>query len=408
MAMSSSENGREEPSGRETSFDDGLPAPANRMELKKPRLLANPYAPWVMLAILAFAVRAAVAIVHPPAFDGDQQLYLDLARSLAQGTGYVTGGEPQTHVSPLVPLLGSFVVRWVPDERWGFMIALLLVASALPALAGFTVSLVLGRTAGILAGVAVLLAPHLVLRSGYLEPDMTTAVFYFWATSLLLRRQPVLAGFALGAAALCRPEAVFLIVPFALVLVMARTPALTLALSLTTYLAVASVFPVYLRGATGHWGLTGKAAWVYALGVHQYRTHDAPLPPADIAALLTDVGSPVDHVRREPKEAFSGYLARTKLLARHVARTVPMWLAPLVLLGAGTMARAGGRLRFAMFAFPLTLFAVLPVGVVFFRHTLTLAPFLLALAGAGVAAAINWLGGAWRERTDRMRPASLR
>ncbi len=340
---------------------------------------------WLGLFLLALGARAAVAWWRPPVVDGDQRLYRILAESMAAGTGYVNAGSPQVTVHPLLPTLHALAIRLGVEPGLAGTAITLLVGALLAVVAGRTISRMLGVEFGLAAGLAVAFQPHHVLRSSFLEPDLLTALLCFWTASLLFRGDHGLAGAVLGLCYLNRPE-MLLLAPVVLWIAWRRGASASGALRLVaSLLLVSSVFLLYIHAETGRWALSGKDHWQYMLGVHQWRSGNQPLSPAQIPELTREIGSPLHHVLTNPREFARGYAYRFTLLLRNLGRQLGYVLFPLLLVGLIHTYRSS-RDALALLALPLYLIPVLATVGTFFRHSLVAGPVLVALCGVGAVA----------------------
>jgi 4-amino-4-deoxy-L-arabinose transferase-like glycosyltransferase len=169
---------------------------------------------WTLGAIVLLSILARVAVMWPtrdrPMEDPDN--YLPLARSLAEGRGFEILGKPTAYRPPLYPLilapgvagLGAFKDWWVR----GLHLVLGAGTTALTALAARRWGLSDRRVA--VASLIVALDPVLVVQSRAVMTE-TFAAFLMAAALASVAdaretRGSILAGLALGLAALCRPS----------------------------------------------------------------------------------------------------------------------------------------------------------------------------------------------------------
>ncbi|HZN54644.1 MAG TPA: hypothetical protein VFB67_04920 [Candidatus Polarisedimenticolaceae bacterium] len=337
--------------------------------------------------LLALAVRTGIAIAHPPPLDLDQRNHLDLATSMARGEGYVAEGRAETHIQPLVPALLAVAIRAMPvDPEIASRIVALILSALLAPACGAAFAAALGPREGIAAAAAVALEPHLALRGAYLEPEATAALLAAWLSLALLRARAELSGSILGFLFLTRPEWIFVAPVGAIALVRRGVPARRLAGGAAILAGLVAVVPLYLHALGGEWGISGKTRWVYLNGVHQWRSGNRPLPQDEVPALAREIGSPLSHAAAHPSEFVQGYLYRSWLLARNLARALDVVLVPLAVAGLA-LALAARPAAAAALAVPLAVLPVLPIGATYFRHTLELTPVLLGFAASGALCA---------------------
>lgn len=337
------------------------------------------------LFLCALAIRGAVAIARPPLDDGDQRLYRQLATSMAEGRGYVLDGAPKTTVHPLLPTLHAALLRVAGDAGATGLVLTLLIGSLVPVVGARATGLLLGARAGVVAGALLALAPHHVLASARLEPDLLAAALGFWVVAATWRGDLVLAGIAVGLGYLTRPELILLAPAAAVVARLRGARLLEIARLLAAALAVSAVFLLFVHAAIGRWALSGKDHWQYYLGVHQWRTRDQPQDPATIPGLAREIRSPLHHLATRPGEFLLGYAYRSLLLARNVARQLGFVLVPFAIAGLVRAWRTS-REAFLCLLIPLAPLPVYPLVGTFFRHSLVPGSIFLALAGVGLAA----------------------
>lgn len=355
---------------------------------RQPRML------WAGLFLLALGVRLCAAALHPPRWDGDQQRYAALAESSARGLGWWSSGRPEVMVHPLFPVLHATVLRVLPrlDVRTAGALLALLVSSLLPLVAVRSVAVLWTPRAAWIAGLLLALQPHHVLRATALEPDLLDALLLCWAAVPLHRREWALAGSLLGLAYLDRPEAVVPAVAVCAGLYARGEGARAWVRFLLPFLALTSVFVVYVHAQTGRWALSGKDRWQYQQGVHQWRTRGAGLDPSSIPALEADVPSLYAHLREHPGEFLAGYGYRAGLVLRNVARQLG-WLLLLPAISGAKRLWVERRQALFLLALPLLAFPVLALVGTFFRHAIPPAVAALALAAVGLDAWVGRPGG---------------
>jgi hypothetical protein len=158
----------------------------------------------------------------------DQNIYLDIARNLVAGRGFVvsndmwvaTPGKPTSIVTPLYPLFIAASFRVFGDSLIPLRLLQVLLALVVVVPVYVLGCRIFGQRAGAIAGTLVALYPPLVM---YVRPIMSEALFFpllalLLAVSAALDRPApprallVLWGLLAGLAALVRTEAIFLAV----------------------------------------------------------------------------------------------------------------------------------------------------------------------------------------------------
>ena len=348
---------------------------------------------WAILFIVALGMRVAVAYGNPAHFLGDQRIYLTLAESMGDGAGYMWQGAPQVTVHPLLPVLHAAALPLFADGRTAGVAVSVLIGALLPLVGGLTVAMIVGFRPGYVAGALLAFQPDHLLRSVYIEPDLLAALLCFWLAALLWRGSHALAGAVLGLAYLNRPE-MFVLWPFVVAIAWWRGAAKSRIVLLTVvFLALAGIFVLYVHADTGRWALSGKDRWQYLLGVHQWRSGNQPLDPADVDRLTQEISSPLAHIHEHPGEFALGYLYRWGLVLRAFARQLGWVLIPFCIYGAIEAWRSS-RVGLALLMLPLYLLPVLAFVGTFRRHTFVGGAILVALSGIGLVAA--WR--AWERR----------
>jgi hypothetical protein len=339
---------------------------------------------WLAIFVAALALRAGVALVRPPADDGDQEVYRSLAVSLHHGEGYSLEGRPETTFQPLLPVLHATVLTVVPDARIAGLLLTLIIGALVPVAGGRLVEGGFGRDAGIAAAALLAIQPHHVIASARLEPDLLAALLAFWLASLASAGEAVAAGIVAGLACLNRPE-MLILTPVAAVMARARGVRwLRVACLVLLACGLTSLFVLFVYGATGRWALSGKDRWQYFLGVQQYRTGNQPIPREELPSLERDVGTPLEHIAGNPGEFARGYLYRSGLVLLNLGRQIG-FLLPFLGWGAFRAWRTS-RAALARVLLPLAPLPALPLVGTFFRHTVPAGAALVALSGVGIAA----------------------
>jgi Dolichyl-phosphate-mannose-protein mannosyltransferase len=181
--------------------------PAGRPTLMRHRVRLDPL--WAVV-LLSVALRGAVMVQKSAAFD-DPDNYVPLARSVAEGNGFVQRGRPTAYRPPLYPLLLAGLVLKTGEVSYP-AIALLHVV-----LGAGTVWLTAkaARGSGLsnwranLAAFIVACDPVLLWQSRSVMTETPTAFLLALGFAGLCRpawQGPLLGGVAFGLAALCRPS----------------------------------------------------------------------------------------------------------------------------------------------------------------------------------------------------------
>lgn len=194
-------------------------------------MTARPFTALTRWSLLVFGLTAAVRIVvlvlqmrfglFDIAFDAaDSMLYRALAESLLADGRYAVDGSPTAYVTPGYPL---FLAALFPLSRATWFIGTVqALVSGLAAVAVADVAQrAAGLRAGLLAGLAFALYPHLIFWNGYVLTEtlyVALVVVAVWLADRAWTEQRVplggMAGLAFGLAALTRP----IILGFALAL----------------------------------------------------------------------------------------------------------------------------------------------------------------------------------------------
>ena len=164
---------------------------------------------WAVIVLGVF-VRAAVMLRGPGGFD-DPDNYLPLARSLLAGEGFTWKGRPTAYRPPLYPLLLAPSIAILGNQFvWGIALLHLGLGAGtvwLTAVAAKGSGLSPARS--ILAALVVACDPVLAWQARSVMTETPTAFFLAAALAALACRGwlgPVLGGFGLGLASLCRPS----------------------------------------------------------------------------------------------------------------------------------------------------------------------------------------------------------
>ena len=269
------------------------------------------------IAVLAgITVRAAVVLTHPAQPDGDERYYLALAENLARLGRYSVepGGPLETHYGPLYTLLQAGLTLFgLSSLHAGWTLSVLAGGLA----AGIVYRLGLQTwerpVAAAAAASAVILHPQLLDASRRIYTETLSSLFLLLAVGCLgLRRHPgILAGIALGLAALTRRESAFLAPVFAAWFFWQSRTALprpsfdqrrqAVGL-LVSFLILFAPYIVYLRFAAGHWTMSGRTNYSWIVGRLMQERPGEGLPLEQVRELEARYPTPIDWFLAKPWE----------------------------------------------------------------------------------------------------------
>ena len=340
--------------------------------------------------------------------DCDGAGYLEVARHLARGTGWVTNAyrflflppasfpQPDAHWSPLYPLLSAISFRLFGDTYTAAKLVPFCFGVTVPPLVYLLARAVTGRTeAGWIAGLLAVAHPTLVTWSLRIETEIGTValVLAVLAASYAVRDRLGAAGLGVlvGLAYLMKYQSAFLWLPVLLVLLFRpdlrnRLPivglaGLTFGLTLLPWLVRNTL--VFGDPFYGYLRYNGLSYYPEFGGEPRFLTSLTP-PPDTFAYLSRHVPSAVAHFRASLKSL---------LFALWRDHSGSRLLLPLALVGAAALARRW-RLWVPLAAYGLCLLAAFSLSVPQPRYLLSLVPLWLLAAGAGAA----WLLEAARSR----------
>lgn len=256
----------------------------------------------VVLAIVALAGALRLAWViyakTEPLWFFDPWNYDRLAASLADGKGYVNeAGQPTAYFPPGYPaVLGA--VYWLVGHRPVAGEVLNLILGALTTWLVYRIgSRAFGRTAGLLAALAFAVFPSHILYTSQLHSEVVFTAAYLLALGLLLavphsvrlgkRQVPfwLVAGLAIGAAALIRPAGLSLlvVVPFAMRTRAAPWAAAARGTLLVALVATLVLTPWVARNAArvGVAAISTNAGLDFWIGNHEGASGGWGMPTAD-------------------------------------------------------------------------------------------------------------------------------
>ncbi len=186
---------------------DGEPGSAAEPTRRRP--------PWVVPVIVGVTIRLLHWAVISPAWvpRSDARQYVDLARSLAAGRGFVASfpGEalhPTAFRPPLYPFLLSLPMRLSgPDALWPGRLLAVGIGAALIVVTVAYVRRIAGDRAGLVAGLVVAVAPSLVANDTVTMTESLGLLLMMGVLLSVLEDRFVLAGTLSGLLMLTRPNA---------------------------------------------------------------------------------------------------------------------------------------------------------------------------------------------------------
>lgn len=392
---------------------------------------------WLAVIFLgALVFRAALASL-PRVIRWDEPDYLWLGRNLLSGRGYTIVGVPETHYTPLFPLLAGSVYLLTGNPELGSAFWYVLLGALLVVPAYFLAKRMYGRRIAVLSAALVAVFPGLssaVLYWGTMTEPLFILLVYaaLWGAAVALERDKpwayALVGGLISLAYLARPEGIiwlaslgvyFLLVWLAQKRLWAWRRAAYLGLYLGVFTLIAAPYALYLHRHTGKWMATGKLSITYDIG--EAVLGRDPVLYDKVTASLDDQGEVlwwsekrfeqgiVEVFMQDPRQ-FLGRVGRNlqQMRAALFAATIfpQVLLAPLI-LGWFRDPWRGRRLRHeALLWFgiaPLASFLPFHVEVRFLSPAL---PALVIWLAAGLWALGSWLaetvthwryGSAWPE-----------
>lgn len=333
------------------------------------------------LVVLALVIRVVAAMLGGLSLDNDERAYIAVARSLAVDFHFGRDGVPETHVSPLFPLLhAALIVAGMPEVPAG-RCAGAVVSSSVVAIVWLLLAHIGERRTAWIGGTAAAIWPVLVANAMKIQPEALMALVLTAASLAWFRGSIRTAGLLLGLSTWIRPEGILVFGGFVVAEMLVPTKTRRRSITAT---ALGGTFVVAIIAwasfQTGTFALSGKDVWVYANGVAQHRLRGAPVPRETLDEIIEEVRTPLAHILRRPAEFASGYLYRFERLTNHMTRAVSAGGLALAALGLVLLVRRDPR-RACSIALPLVVvIAVIPVGMALRRHVLPMVPLLVALA----------------------------
>ncbi len=348
----------------------------------------------------AFAARAALVLWHPAPPDGDERTYMALAENLARHGRFSVDshGPLEAHYGPLYTLLqAALILCGLSSLHAGWTVSLL--AGSLAGGLVYRLGLqVWGRpAAAAAAAAATVLHPALLDASRLVYTETLSSLFLLLAVACLgLPQRPgILAGIALGLAALTRRESAFLVPVFAASFFWDALPfppagprrdrLRQVAALLLSFFLVFAPYVAYLRHATGHWTLSNRANFAWIVGRLMQERPGRGVDARELQELEARYPTPLDWLLARPWET-TRQLAEAAVFhlrqAFFPARSWPIGILAMVGLGSALAFR---RLRLwpppaALLPFLL----VLPWAMAgpILRYSRGIVPFVCLLVGA--------------------------
>ena len=220
-----------------------------------------------VIALIAVALTARMVVLHSlarlPWFDYpnvDSAVYADMGRAFAHGD-FLIGSAP-LRMSPAYPYFLGAVYRALGDGAWPIRVVQAALGLVLVVLVWDTSRTLTGRRPALIAGAIVaLFGPSLFYEAQLLgdAPAATIAALALWMMVHGVKRSETraiwwgLTGFATGAVALFRPNAILLAIPLASAvwIVPEGSRKRRLALALAGFVLVLAALPVRNLLATG-------------------------------------------------------------------------------------------------------------------------------------------------------------
>ncbi len=365
------------------------------------------------IIFVGLVLRLLVAAVHTPLPDGDESIYVDLAVNLAERASFrISPDQPlESHFGPLLPVLASPLVRAGVDKATSVRAVSMAAGALLPALVFLIACHVFGQTGAYLAATAALIHPSLVSFSRLAYPEMLSSCLILTAIFFLIVRDSGV-GFAISMVAACltRRETIVM-VPFCLLLFAIRERAQPnrpfsslrtkrVALAIAVFTLCFAPYLFFIRYVTGHWGLSGRASYVFHVGRLMEKHAGRPFPMAEVKALQTDYPDPVDFVEAFPQETAinlsrsAGFHLASAFFGR---RAFPFGVAALLGLALSVKRQKTDRWTLAVLLTPFILVAAWAVAGPFQRYSVAIQPVVCLL--------IAPLGTCRRSDFRKMKPA---
>lgn len=247
----------------------------------------------LFLTAVVFRVLHFLLFSNQLVIGNDQTSNILLARKFASGDFY---GVLDTYWTPLYPILIGIVTFFINSLVLPSLIISIIAGSLAVALTYFLIEQSYGKKEALIAAVIAVFYPHLI-NSSVFEVG-TENIYLVLILGMLIsgwkgfQKNSVvyfgLTGFLLALAYLTRPEAFGYIAFFSILAVVKdlwrqKIPGLNsfkqLAVLLLTFTIFAAPYLLYLRGETGRWTISGKAAVNMSAGsFHEDDMTEQPVP----------------------------------------------------------------------------------------------------------------------------------
>lgn len=239
---------------------------------------------WLVAIVLgALGFRVALASL-PRVIRWDEPDYLWLGKNLLTGRGYTITGVPETHYTPLFPLLAGSVYLLTGNPEMGSAFWYVLLGALLVVPVYFLAKRMYGRQIAVLGAVLVALFPGLssaVLYWGTMTEPLFILLVYaaLWGVAVAVEQDKLwlyaLVGGLISLAYLARPEGIVWLASLGVYLLLvwlaqrrlwAWRRAACLGLYLGAFMLIAAPYALYLHRHTGKWMATGKLSITYDIG----------------------------------------------------------------------------------------------------------------------------------------------
>lgn len=369
--------------------------------------------------------------------DGDQIAYLDLARNLVRGSGYISSlGETDTNFFPLLPLLVAGAQLLLDDITRAGQTIVIAFGTLLPLLVYQMGRELRDRDLGLRAAALTAFLPLLVEFSTIVYTEILFAFFLMAAAIALVRLwrgggvvMALLAGASLSLAYLSNPAALFFVIGFFMLILFFRSDwtwqrrAALSAGMLAVFCLLAVPYISFLHQETGTWTYSGKDVYTSYLATaakkeagaqdldvtkeslslspdgHTFKEHDT-------ASVSTD---PLRLALRDPAQFLEGL--SFNLQSFHQTKLVTILpVSLLLLLGLGLFARPWDRHEARQVLFLLAMMAPVLLALSAesnIRFVVPYLSFLLVLIAMGWRILDAWLRGTL-EQCNFIRPGAWR
>lgn len=354
----------------------------------------------LFVAALIFRVIHCVVFANEIIPGSDQMQEIALGQEFAAGNFY---GVLDTYWAPLYPILIGIASRFIDSPVVPAMVVSVLAGSLIVPLTYIFVLQSYNRRKAFIAAAFAFFFPHLInsvvtlgSENVFIALVLTVLIVTWYAVLAGSTLLCFLAGFLLGLAYLCRPEAFGYLLYIALVVVAhsiwEKSPILSItmpqiAVILLGFFLIATPYLLYLRSETGRWTISGKTEINTIVG--------------ELDAETDSVGGRTGPPIKEVAKYFVYNLIEVQK-ALPVLLPLQLWL----FVGLGLFGNAWGKVRFER-EFFLILFVLVTIfgyaaAVVQLRYLYVLLPILFGWTAHGIVNFVNWLNDTvqnWSRRT---------